>query len=109
MTVVSLAAVLLTAAAGYAPVRVSNIRPRSGPAKGGTDITITGSGFEPGARVAFGYAPASGGYRYATNVKVADPGTITATTPSHEPGTVDVIVTDPDGSSAVATAAFSFQ
>ena len=102
-------AALVLAAATAAPIRISNIRPRSGPARGGTDITITGSGFESGAKVAFGYAPATGGFRYATNVNVADAHTITGTTPAHEAGTVDVIVTNPDGNSIVATAAFSFQ
>lgn len=102
---------LAAGAVAFVPdsIHITNITPRAGDAKGGTQVTVTGSGFAQGASVAFGYAPAIGGFRYATKVAVSDGTAISATTPAHEPGTVDVIVTNPDGNSVVATAAFSFK
>src|SRR5216117_547977 len=68
---------------------VSSIAPASGPTLGGTPVTITGTSFTSGRQpftVAFGTgAPVS-----ATRV---DNQTLTATTPAHTAGIVDVIVT----------------
>ncbi len=89
--------------------QIVSIVPNSGPAKGGTRVTIKGQGFAAGATVAFGYAPASGGYQYATDVRVTNETTIVATTPAHEPGTVDLIVANPGRQSEVMTAAFTYK
>ncbi len=73
----------------------SAMSPASGPAGGGTDVTITGRNLHEGATVAFdGVA--------ATNVQVStDPvtgiSTVTGTAPAHAEGTVQVQVTNPYG------------
>ncbi|NWF29498.1 IPT/TIG domain-containing protein [Streptomyces sp. PKU-EA00015] len=71
---------------GPAPVVVSAVAPRSG--KAGTQVTITGSGFAPGATVWFKD-------KKADPVTVVSPTAITATVPSRlpDPNTVDVTVT----------------
>ncbi|MHB8264060.1 MAG: PKD domain-containing protein [Acidimicrobiales bacterium] len=63
----------------------SGISPDFGPMAGGTAVTITGSGFAPGATVNFGSGSASG-------VNVSSPSEITAVSPAGI-GTVDVRVT----------------
>ena len=55
-------------------------------------VTITGTGFTGTTGVTFGGTPATG-------VTVVDDTTITATTPAHAPGAVDVVVTTPAGPS----------
>lgn len=63
---------------------VTTIKPNEGPIAGGTAVTITGSGFLPGAQVKFGDAAASG-------IVIDGSGkTIGAKTPPHAAGTVDV-------------------
>jgi hypothetical protein len=64
---------------------VTSISPTSGPISGGTLVTITGSSFVAGVIVTFGGAGATG-------VNVASATSITATTPSHAAGVVDVVV-----------------
>ncbi len=81
-------------AACHAVPSISGIRPGKGAESGGTTVTITGAGFEAGAAVAFGGAP-------ALAVDVLDPGNVRVVTPAHPPGAVDVTVTNPGG--AVAT------
>ncbi len=68
---------------------ITSITPSSGLESGGTPVRIAGSNFQSGATVTFGDSTAS-------NVAVGLLGTITATTPAHPAGTVDVIVTNPD-------------
>ena len=71
---------------------VLSITPDSGPATGGTAVTITGSGFANQATVAL-----SGSL--AGNVDVVDTNTITATTPNLAPGQLhDLAVTNTDAS-----------
>lgn len=64
---------------------LDSIEPNTGPAAGGTEVTITGTGFAPNARVRFGMA-------YATNVVVLQPTELRCETPAGVPGTVDVTV-----------------
>jgi Chitobiase/beta-hexosaminidase C-terminal domain/IPT/TIG domain/Calcineurin-like phosphoesterase len=71
---------------------VTLIAPTSGTTGGGTAITITGTGFLSGATVSFGGTA-------ATNVAVANSTTLTATTPAQAAGSVNVVVTNPDGQS----------
>lgn len=71
---------------------VSAVSPTSGDVAGGTSITISGTGFDTagaGATVTVGDVSAS-----VTSLSAT---TIVAVTPSHTPGVVDVIVTNPDG------------
>ena len=71
---------------------VTGLNPTSGPAAGGTWVTITGTGFTAATAVDFGTAT-------ATNVTVVNGTTITANSPAGT-GTVDVTVITPDGTSA---------
>jgi hypothetical protein len=80
-----------------APV-VTAVSPNTGPAAGGTVVTITGTGFTGETAVDFGSTP-------ATNVTVNSTGTqITATDPAGTNGsTVDVTVVGPYGTSATTS------
>ena len=92
--------VFVYASAAPAPTLTDAV-PGQGPAPGGTDVTLTGTGFVPGATVTFGGTP-------ATAAAVVDATTITATTPAHAAGAVDVVVTNPDTSHATLTGGFTF-
>lgn len=65
---------------------LASISPASGPASGGTLVTITGTGFATGATVNFDFAA-------ATQVTVVNSTTITAKTPPHVAGSANVTVT----------------
>jgi hypothetical protein len=78
---------------------VSEVTPATGPAAGGTAITIKGSGFLPGATVTIG-EPAS-------SVKVLSETEITAVTPPHAAGSAPVVVSDLYGTSD-GSQAFSY-
>jgi hypothetical protein len=82
-------------AAAAAPT-VTGISPNSGPAPGGTLVTITGTEFTGATGVDFGTT-------VATNVTVLNATTITADSPAGT-GAVDVTVNTPNGSSATSTA-----
>ena len=73
-----------TAAASVA----DSMTPTSGTERGGTHVTITGSGFTGATGVTFDGT-------HGTAFRVVDDTTITVVTPAHDPGTVDVVVTDP--------------
>lgn len=68
---------------------VGSVTPATGPAAGGTTVTILGSEFTGATKVEFGST-------LATNVVVVDNSTITATVPAGT-GTVDIFVTPPHG------------
>jgi hypothetical protein len=72
---------------------ITGIDPARGPLSGGTEVTITGSGFTGSTGVTFGGVA-------ATSFTVVDDNTITAVTPAGASGTVDVVVLDPAGNSA---------
>ncbi len=77
-----------------APPTVTGIVPKYGPIAGNTPVTITGTGFFPGSTVSFSGTP-------ATNVTVVSPTEITADSPPHAAGAVDVRVTNIFGPSAI--------
>jgi hypothetical protein len=83
-----------------APPIITGVSPASGSTAGGTAFTITGSGFQAGATVAVGGNP-------ATAVAVAAT-LINATTPAGTTGPKAVTVLNPDGQSATAANAFTF-
>lgn len=82
------------------PPSFGSIAPPSGPAAGGTGVTITGTGFSGATSVTFGGTAATG-------VVVVSDTTITATTPAHAAGIVDVTVTAPGGS-VTGTGAYTY-
>jgi hypothetical protein len=80
---------------------VSTISPVTGPAAGGTAVTITGTGFLSGAGVTLGGTA-------ATNVVVVSATSITAKTPAHAGGAVNVAVTNTDGQSGSLSNGFTY-
>ena len=101
---------LLEATGTCGPV-VTSISPSSGPAAGGTQVTITGSGFTGATSVLFAGSTAlgnSGSGGPATTIQVVSDTQITAIAPAGS-GTVDVTVTGPGGTSeAVPTDQFTY-
>lgn len=78
---------------------VTGVQPQSGPAAGGTTVTVTGTGFGAGTAVTFGGVPAA--------VNVVSPTQLTATAPAMaagSPGTVDITVTNGADASDVSPA-----
>ena len=83
----------------YPVPTVSNVSPNSGPTAGGTSITITGTGFLPGATVVIGQGDGPIGAVAATVESVTST-TITATTGGPaKAGTWNLFVTTPGGTS----------
>lgn len=90
----------LTLAPGFvAPPRVTALSVATGPAAGGTTVTIKGDAFTGATAVSFGATTAA--------FTVNNDTSITATAPSAPAGTIDVTVTTPGGTSAT-TASDSF-
>jgi IPT/TIG domain/Putative Ig domain len=75
--------------------------PSSGQSSGGTTVTLHGSGLRSNASVAFGGA--------AANVvgAASDGSSLVVQTPSHAPGSVDVVLSE-DGQSATLRGAYTF-
>ncbi|PYX12360.1 MAG: hypothetical protein DMG85_02665 [Acidobacteria bacterium] len=76
------------------PPTVTSVSPASGSLKGGTTVTISGTGFNKGAVVTFGGS-------MATTIVVINSTTILAATPAHPVGTADVVVTNIDPATGV--------
>ena len=76
------------------PPTVTGLDPETGPADGGTTVTITGTGFTGATEVMFGD-------RQAASFTVVDSTTITAVSPAGI-GAVDVVVTTVNGTSATS-------
>ena len=87
-------------ASGPAPT-VTAISPTSGTANGGTAVTITGTNFVSGASVSLGGTA-------ATKVNVVSSTSITATTPAHSAGAVNVVVTNSNGESGTLTNGYTY-
>ncbi len=82
-------------------INVTGISPQFGPTAGGTKVTIMGNGFTATSAqtsVAFGTG------NPATDVTVVSPTEVTAVSPAHTAGTVDVQVTTPGGTSPAVVA-----
>ena len=84
-----------------ANVQIATIAPLTGTDAGGTNITITGGGFETGTTVLIGGAA-------ATNIVLTPPNSLTCDTPAGTAGPVDVAVTGARGGVAVATNGFTY-
>jgi hypothetical protein len=86
--------------------KVSAVSPNAGPTKGGTAITITGTGFVTGATVVIGQGNGTTGAIAATSVKVVSPTEITAVTGGGaKAGTFSLFVTTSAGTSAANSGA----
>jgi len=81
---------------------ITSVLPANGPIAGSTTITIEGSGFAEEATVDIGGAA-------ATSVTVLSSSLITAVTPSHAAGWVDVAVNNPGGIAGTALNVFEYQ
>jgi hypothetical protein len=78
---------------------ISSLTPASGPLTGGQSVTITGTGFLNVTTVSFGSLP-------GTNLQVLNDTTLSATTPAHAEGKVDVVVGD--GSTATLSGGYTY-
>ncbi|WP_343315725.1 putative Ig domain-containing protein [Brucella sp. BE17] len=83
------------------PPTVTGVSPETGSASGGDSVTINGTNLSDTSGVTFGG-------NAATNISNVSATQITATTPSHTAGVVDVIVTTPGGS-VTATGAYTYK
>src|SRR5579862_2225234 len=78
---------------GSAPT-ITSVSPNSGSTGGGTAVTITGTNFISGTTVTFGGTA-------GTKVTIVSSTSITATTPAHAAGTVNVVVSNTNGSNTL--------
>jgi hypothetical protein len=81
-----------------APPIVASVSPASGPAAGGQSVTIDGAALAGVTGVTFDGAAAS--------IDSITDASITVTTPTHQPGTVSILVTSPGG---IATSSYTYQ
>ncbi|TYP57472.1 IPT/TIG domain-containing protein [Thermosediminibacter litoriperuensis] len=82
--------------------KIEKVEPAEGPVEGGTEITITGKLFNPGAVVLIGG-------KNASDVTVIGDTTIKAKTPPHSAGYKDVTVINPDGGEATLKDGFYYR
>jgi hypothetical protein len=80
--------------------RIDTVSPPAGSAAGGLAVTLTGSGFAPGASVQVGGVA-------ATAVVVPNGSTVSFIAPPHAPGSVDIVVASA-GQQATRPAAFRY-
>lgn len=83
------------------PLGIGSINPLSGPAAGGTLVTIRGSGFQSGTTLSIGGKLAA--------VTFKDMNTLTFSTPSLSTGPQQIVLTNPNGESYSLDAAFLAQ
>jgi hypothetical protein len=81
------------------PLGIGTLNPSSGPAAGGTTITLRGSGFVSGAKVTIGGK--------AATTTFTDANTLTVVTPSLSSGAQQLQITNPDGEVVSLDAAFT--
>ena len=95
-TVNSILAQLQPSTLPQAPV-ITSISPATGPAAGGTDVTITGANLTGLTGVQFGLVA-------GTNLRVQNDTTAIVTSPAQPAGVVDVQAVDAAGTSAIGAA-----
>ena len=79
---------------------IDTIDPPSGLTRGGEPVLITGTNFSGGTQVFFGVLPATVAVQSSTR--------LTAISPSHPAGLVDIIVSNPGAPAAIRTLAFGY-
>ena len=82
-------------------INVSAVTPNAGAVGGGTSVTISGSNFQSGAAITFDGIS-------ATDIVFTNSTTLTAKTPAHAAGMVDVMVTNPDMTSDTLVSGFTY-
>ncbi|HVS11847.1 MAG TPA: IPT/TIG domain-containing protein [Planctomycetota bacterium] len=102
-----------SAAFSYSPLPdpvLGEVAPASGPAAGGTSVTLTGASFNADCEVWFGANPDTGlGGVPATSLVLLDGSTLAATTPAHGSGTVSVLVRNAStGQASVLKSGYTF-
>lgn len=88
------------AAAASSTPAIGALSPDAGSTGGSTPLKITGAGFQPGATVMVD--------GIAISAFVLDSHTIYACTPPHDSGPVDVVIVNPDSSSAVLGCGYNY-
>lgn len=83
-----------------APLSVTSVSPDTGPIDSPRDVAVSGTGFQTGVRVEIGGV--------AATVIASSPNRINAKAPLHDVGTVDVVVTNPDGATVMLHNAYAF-
>jgi hypothetical protein len=86
---------------GVSAPTLTGISPGTGPVSGGTPVTMAGSNFAHNATLTFGGVP-------ATSVVVINTHTLTAITPAHAAGVVNIVLTNPDGGTATLGSGFTY-
>ena len=81
---------------------LTSVSPTWGPTGGGTETTLFGSGFLPGATVSFGGTS-------SPSVSFVSSNTVTATTPPNAAGPVNVVLTNPGGAFVPLTNGFTYE
>lgn len=81
------------------PPAVNGVLPKSGPAAGGEQVTITGSNLARATAVRFGPDLAAAVPCPGPACSLVNPSQLSVITPAHAPGPVHVVVESPDGSS----------
>jgi hypothetical protein len=81
--------------------QVTAITPSIGPVTGRTDVVVAGMNFQPGARVRLQQAP-------LTEVEYVSSQELRGKTPPGSPGTVPVLVVNPDGKTNQPTVTFEY-
>ena len=71
-------------------ITLTLVSPFSGASLGGTGVTLTGTGLTGATGITFGRTA-------ATSVHVVNSTTVTAVTPAHATGAVNVVITTPSG------------
>jgi hypothetical protein len=90
-----------TITAGQPPPVLSSILPAAGTPLGGTPVALTGTGFASGATVLFDGIPAA-------SVVWHGPTSISAETPAHAAGAVNVTVTNPDAQGSTLSSGYTY-
>jgi hypothetical protein len=80
------------------PLGIGTLSPAAGPASGGTNITLRGSGFQNGIQATLGGNLAA--------VTLKDMNTLTLTSPASAAGPQQLVLTNPDGESVSLDALF---
>lgn len=83
------------------PPTVATVAPTAGPSAGGTVVTLIGANFKSGTLVLFGG-------QLATSTTILNSQAITAVTPAHSPGRVDLSLVTPSVSTLTVPSAFEF-